>query len=150
MTAHLRQAVGDDAPLIADCVRRAYAKYENRLPRPPKPVLADYAEVVRTHPTWVLEEEHRCIGVVVLVPEADHLLLENVAVDPAHQGRGLGRMLLDWAEAEARRLELPAVQLYTNALMTENIAIYTARGYMETERRQIDGRDTVFMRKSLQ
>jgi ribosomal protein S18 acetylase RimI-like enzyme len=119
------------------------------LPRPPKPVLADYAAVVRDGQTWLLEDLGQCLGVLVLVPQADHLLLENVAVDPSHQGRGLGRALLDWAETEARRLRLPAVQLYTNALMTENIAIYTARGYVETERRHIDGRDAVFMRKSL-
>jgi ribosomal protein S18 acetylase RimI-like enzyme len=150
MSALLRRAGVDDAPVIAGCVKRAYAKYEGRLPRPPKPVLADYAAVVRASPTWLLEDDGQCVGVLVLVPGADHLLLENVAVDPAQQGRGLGRRLLDFAEAEARRLGLPEVRLYTNALMTENIGIYAARGYVETERREIDGRAAVFMRKSVE
>jgi len=145
----LRKAGADDAQAVAACVQRAYAKYSARLPYPPKPVLADYTAVVRDKPTWVLEEADRCVGVLVLVPEADQLLIENVAVEPAFQGRGLGRTLLDFAEAEARRLGLPAVRLYTNALMTENIAIYRARGYTETERRETDGRAAVFMRKSL-
>jgi ribosomal protein S18 acetylase RimI-like enzyme len=145
----LRQASADDAPAITACVLRAYATYASRIPYPPKPVLADYAAVVRDKPTWLLEQEGQCVGVLVLVPEADHLLLENVAVDPAYQGRGLGRQLLDFAEAEARRLGLPEVRLYTNALMTENQTIYRARGYAETERRAFDGREVVFMRKRL-
>ena len=41
----------------------------------------------------------------MLFPEGDHLLLiENVAGELAHQGQGLGRLLLDFAEVEARRL----------------------------------------------
>ena len=150
MTVQLRQAGADDAPAITACVLRAYAKYVGRIPYPPKPVLADYAAVVRESPTWLLDQEGHCVGVLVLVPEADHLLIENVAVEPAHQGQGLGRqLLLDFAETEARRLGLPAMRLYTNALMTENVALYTARGYVETERRATDAREAVFMRKWL-
>jgi ribosomal protein S18 acetylase RimI-like enzyme len=150
VTIQLRRAGADDAPAITACVLRAYSKYVGRIPYPPKPVLADYAAVVRESPTWLLEHEGQCVGVLVLVPEADHLLIENVAVDPAHQGQGLGRQLLDFAETEARRLGLPAMRLYTNALMTENLALYTARGYVETERRATDEREAVFMRKWLQ
>jgi GNAT superfamily N-acetyltransferase len=145
----LRQASAEDVAAITACVQRAYAKYADRMTQPPKPVLADYAAVVRSRPTWLLEHAGQCVGVLVLVPEADRLLLENVAVDPAHQGRGLGRLLLDFTEAEALRLGLPGVRLYTNALMTENVAIYTARGYVETERREMDGRTVVFMQKSV-
>lgn len=71
-------------------------------------------------------------------------------VEPSHQGRGLGRLLLDFGEAEARRLGLAEVRLYTNALMTDNVAIYTARGYVQTDRRTVDGRDAIFMRKRLE
>lgn len=145
----LRQASAEDVPAITACVLRAYAKYASRIAYPPKPVLADYATVVRETPTWVLEQDGQCVGVLVLVPEADQLLIENVAVDPAYQGRGLGRQLLDFAEAEARRLGLPEVRLYTNALMTENQSLYRARGYVETERRAFDGREAVFMCKRL-
>jgi len=150
MATHLRPAAAPDVPEIAACVQRAYAKYAGRLPRPPRPVLADYAAVVKSSQTWVLEDDAgQCVGVLVLVAHADHLLLDNVAVDPAHQGRGLGRLLLDFAESEARRLSLPAVCLETNALMTENLALYTARGYVETARRELDGRHIVYMRKAL-
>src|SRR5262249_37906237 len=82
---------------------RAHARYAGRLRMPPKAVLADYVQVGRESETWLLESEGGCLGVLVLVPHADYLLLENVAVEPACQGRGLGRRLLEFAEAEALR-----------------------------------------------
>jgi ribosomal protein S18 acetylase RimI-like enzyme len=139
-----------DVDAVAACVRRAYAKYDDRLPKPPMPVLADYAAVIGAGMTWLLEQDGDCVGVLVLEAEPRALLIENVAVDPAHQGRGLGRLLLDFAEAEARRRGLGAVRLYTHARMTENIALYRRRGYVETARRTAHGgRETVFMRKDL-
>jgi N-acetylglutamate synthase-like GNAT family acetyltransferase len=108
----LRRAGAADAAAIAACVRQAYARYADRLPYPPKPVLADYRVVVRETSTWLLEDaDGQCVGVVVLIEKPDHVLLDNVAVDPASQKRGLGRRLLEFAEAEARRLGLGEVRL---------------------------------------
>jgi len=148
----LRRAEPADADAVAACVQHAYARYEGQLARPPKPVLADYTAVVQSTLTWLLEStlgDNECVGVLVLVPQVDHLLLDNVAVEPAWQGRGLGKRLLEFAEGEAKRLGFSEVRLYTNALMTENRALYARVGYVEYERRDVDGRDTVFMRKRL-
>jgi len=41
------------------------------------------------------------------------------------------------------------VELYTNEIMTENIAIYTRLGYDEIERKHEDGFNRVFFRKLL-
>jgi len=146
---NLRRAELADAPAVAACVAHAYARYAGRLPRAPKPVLADYAVVIRETLTWLLESAGECVGVLVLIQKTDHVLLDNVAVEPAWQGRGLGRRLLELAEAETSRLGLSEIRLYTNALMTENRALYARVGYEEYERREVDGRDTVFMRKRL-
>ena len=146
----LRCAEAADAVAVAACVQRAYARYAARLPYPPKPVLADYRAAVQETSTWLLEDsDGQCVGVLVLIEKPDHLLLDNVAVDPAWQKRGLGRRLLEFAEAEARRLGLDEVRLYTNALMTENRALYARIGYQEYDRRDVGGRDAVFMRKTL-
>jgi len=77
------------------------------------------------------------------------LLLESVAVDPAHQGRGIGRSLIEHAERVAGDQGLGAVDLYTNALMTENLRLYPSLGYEVVDRRREDGFDRVYFRKSL-
>jgi ribosomal protein S18 acetylase RimI-like enzyme len=56
---------------------------------------------------------------------------------------------MDFAEAEARRLGLPAVRLYTHVRMTRNLALYESIGYHETGRQAIPGGSLVHMSKQL-
>jgi len=138
-----------DVPEIERLIAAAYAKYVARLGKPPSPMLADYRALVSAAAVWVVRGDDGLAGVLVLLPQPDHLLLDNIAVAPAQQGRGLGRQLMAFAEAEARRRGLPEVRLYTHAKMHENLAIYRKRGYAETGRAEQAGYDRVFMRKRL-
>jgi ribosomal protein S18 acetylase RimI-like enzyme len=96
---------------------------------------ADYGYAVRSGQAWVAVEHGQVVGFVVLGPQPGHLLLENVAVLPAAQGRGIGARLLALAEEQARGLGLSEMQLYTNEAMTENLALLRARrGYLEARR----------------
>ena len=110
---------------------------------------ADYAELVALGEVWVATEGDEVVGVLVLRPRPGSLFLENVAVAPARQGAGIGSALLTFAEEHARSLGLGEITLYTNERMTENLAFYPARGYVETERRYDDGFHRVFFRKLL-
>ena len=89
------------------------------------------------------------VGVLVIRAAGDALELENVAVDPGHQGRGHGRALIAFAERQARELGLSEVTLYTNEAMVENLRLYPRLGFVETGRRVEDGYRRVFFRKSL-
>ncbi len=88
-------------------------------------------------------------GLMVLLPKADHLLLDNVAVTPERQGSGLGRRLVTFAEAVALRLGYTEIRLYTNVAMHENLRIYAELGYQECGRGEEDGFQRVFMKKHL-
>ena len=46
-----------------------------------------------------------------------------MAVAPGHQGRGLGRELMTFAEGKAAAYGLPEVRLNTNEKMHENLAV---------------------------
>ena len=81
---------------------------------------------------------------------ADGFLLDNIAVLPECQGKGHGRVLIEFAEAEARRRGFQEIHLYTHALMTENIALYRRIGFVETRRVSEKGYDRVYMTKRLQ
>ena len=75
--------------------------------------------------------------------------LENVAVQPSYQGQGYGGWLIAFVEDQARRGGFVAVELYTNEKMFENIEMYRRLGYVECDRRNLDGYDRVFFRKAL-
>jgi GNAT superfamily N-acetyltransferase len=115
--------------------------------RPPAPMLRDVGPDILAGHVWVVG--HPPFGLICLIPDEDGLLIENVAVHPEAQGTGLGRALMTFAEDEARRLGLDRLQLYTNEVMTENVAIYTHLGYREVGRHAEDGYRRVFMEKVL-
>lgn len=148
-TMHFRRATQDDVTPIEKLVSCAYGKYVERIGRKPKPMSADYTIAVAQHQVWVVVSEDGLGAVLELVPHADHLLIENVAVDPKRQGTGLGGALLRFAEDQARRQGLSEVRLYTNALFTENLAIYRKAGYRETHREPIGAGQAVHMCKSV-
>ena len=145
----IQRAGADDAAGIAECVRAAYSPYVERIGRPPGPMLDDYDQVVRDHRAYVIEEGGEILGALVLIEKEDGLLFDNIAVRPSRQGEGIGRRLLEHAEAEARRLGYRRLDLYTHQQMTENIAMYERIGYVEVDRATEHGFPRVYMRKRL-
>jgi ribosomal protein S18 acetylase RimI-like enzyme len=143
----LRQATVDDLPAIKAIIDAAYAKYLTRMDKPPAPLSRDYGPSVEAGTTWVAGSP--VAAVLTLYPRPDHLYVENVAVDPTAQGRGLGRALMEFAEQEAARRGLTRMALVTHEAMTENQAIYARLGYVEIERRTEDGYRRIYMEKSL-
>ncbi len=112
-------------------------------------MLDDYGALIAERRVHVAVRHGAAIGLVVLIPQADAMLLDNVAVAPAAQGCGIGRMLMEFAEQAARDAGYAAIKLYTNEAMTENIALYTRIGYAETHRAEEKGLRRVYMRKAV-
>jgi ribosomal protein S18 acetylase RimI-like enzyme len=145
----IRAAVAADVATIRAIVNAAYGGYIGRAGKPPGPMLDDYDALVADGSVSVLEADGQIAGALVLLPQEGYLLLDNVAVAPGFQGRGLGRALIAFAEDEGRRFGFDEVRLYTHVLMTENQALYTHLGFEETHRGEQDGYERVFMRKRL-
>lgn len=146
---NVRPADAADVPALTRIVVAAYGKYLARMGKPPGPMLDDYPSHVRAHAVWVIEYDGTIAGLIVLIPKEDHLLLDNIAVDPALQGRGIGKALMDFAEQEARRRGYRALKLYTHEKMTENLAMYPALGWEESGRGEQAGYQRVFFRKAV-
>ena len=144
----LRPARAGDRESIETLINAAYAPYVVRLGKPPGPMVEDYLARIEAGQAQVLETGGGAIaGLLVLVPAKTHLLIDNIAVDPAFQGRGFGTLLLAAAEAEARRRHLPELRLYTHVLMTENQSLYRSHGWEETGRGEEKGYERVYFRK---
>jgi ribosomal protein S18 acetylase RimI-like enzyme len=145
----LRPAVAADAAAVTDLVNAAYGHYVQRIGMQPGPMREDYADVIGAADVVVADEDGALVGVLVLRITDEGFLIDNVAVHPSRQGSGLGRALLEHAEAAARRAGFDSVYLYTHERMSENLALYTRIGYVEYERRSQGEFARVFLRKNL-
>ncbi|WP_424134667.1 GNAT family N-acetyltransferase [Roseomonas chloroacetimidivorans] len=145
----LRLARPEEAAAIKALVERAYAHYVPLLGRRPAPMDDDFAARIAHGQAHVMERDGAIIALAVIEDRADHLWIEDLAVEPALHGQGIGRMLLAFAETEARRLGLRELRLLTNERMERNRAIYAKAGFTETERREEEGFRRVYMVRRL-
>ena len=149
MALTLRPARATDRPRLRALLHRAYGHYVPRIGFRPPPMDADCAAAIADGRVDVAEDNGVVVGLIVVQPNSDHLLIENVAVEPSSQLRGVGQVFLRRAEHRAADLGLPEVRLFTHVAMTENRAFYARRGYRETGRRTDQGVERVFFAKSV-
>jgi ribosomal protein S18 acetylase RimI-like enzyme len=83
--------------------------------------------------TLFLAIEHGLVvGCVFAKSMGKSLYVGKFAVSPKRQGQGIGRRLLEAAEALARRMGLDAVELETRIELTENHEAFRAMGFAKT------------------
>lgn len=124
-----RRANENDAETVRVLTHAAYAKWVPVIGRRPKPMNVDYEQAVQIRAIELAYEDGTLVALYEIIPAADHLLLENIAVAPAHQRQGLGHRLMARIEALARARGLDQVRLYTNKAFDSNLAFYTKLGY---------------------
>ncbi|OPA90434.1 GNAT family N-acetyltransferase [Pseudomonas fluorescens] len=150
MSTPIRLATVGDVASIEAIVKAAYSPYIERIGRKPGPMLEDYGQLVEAGAVHVFDKDGQVQGFIALLSTVDMFLLDNLAVAPAAQGQGVGRRLMAFGEQQAIDAGYPAIHLYTNEAMTENITLYTRRGYVETHRAEEHGLRRVYMSKRLQ
>ena len=138
-----RRANENDAETVRALTHAAYAKWVAVIGRRPKPMNVDYDHAVRAHQIDLAYLDGELAGVIEIIPAADHLLLENLAVTPAHQRKGLGRRLMARVEALARARGMTLVRLYTNKAFASNLAFYQKLGYAIEREEPIKGGGTL-------
>ncbi|WHM39455.1 GNAT family N-acetyltransferase [Streptomyces sp. BPTC-684] len=143
----IRLATDADIARVKEVTDAAYGHYVERIGVVPAPMEDDHGANVAAGRVFVTGDP--VVGLLVLVPEADHLFLDSIAVHPDAKGSGLGRRLLAYVEEHARRLGLPEVRLYTNAKMWENRRMYPRFGYELVERRVEGPYDRFHYRKEV-
>ena len=145
----IRLARAADVATVAAIVKDAYSMYLARNGKIPGPMRDDYAAQVDAKRVHVLEDAGEIVGLVVLIPEQQAMLLDNVAVSPRAQGRGFGVRLIAFAEESARAAGFAVIRLYTQDIMTENLALYSRLGFVETHRGEEIGLNRVYMSKRI-
>lgn len=144
-----RVANQSDIIPAARMIFESYAPYIPIMGKIPPTIFEDFGEHIAGGNLWLAEHDMIPIGIVVLTPCDDHLLLQSMAVLPSHQKRGIGRCILRFSESLARHLGKPSIKLYTNSLMERNQRIYRKNGYRETHRTRYDWGWRVHMEKKI-
>ncbi len=145
----VRLAAAGDATAALGCVIEAFEPYVERIGRAPAPMLLDYPILIAEGRVWVAERSSQLEGVLVQYETQDGFYVDTVAVSARYRGTGVGRALLEFAEAEAVRRGFTSIYLCTNSKMTENQVLYPKIGYVEYDRKTEAGYDRVFYRKLL-
>jgi GNAT superfamily N-acetyltransferase len=145
----IRAARPDETDAVSALVQRAYAPWVAQVGKRPAPMDDDYAHHIAAAEVFVLDQGGTIAALAVLIEAPDHLLLDNVAVDPARHGSGLGRRMIAFAEQEAVRRGHRELRLFTNEKMQRNIALYVRLGFVETHRDTVAGHRRVFMTKAM-
>ncbi|MGL5012397.1 MAG: GNAT family N-acetyltransferase [Paracoccaceae bacterium] len=120
-----------EGPAILALLHRAFAGMQGRIDPPSSLHRLNTDALFASGEVWAigaLSDQHP-IACVVLTPRAAVLYVGKLAVDPARQGRGLGRQLIRLAEGRARVLGLPELELQTRVELVENQATFQAMGF---------------------
>ena len=131
MTVTIRTATEQDAQQISKVIERAYSGWTERLPDLPD-VAEGVIDEIDAGQMHVTEVDGVVAGVLNVSPHQDALHIMNVAVDPHHSGKGVGRALLAHAETLARRMGVKRLALATHKDMSGNVSLYEHLGWHVT------------------
>ncbi len=128
-----------DWAALLDLIGRAFTYMEGRIDPPSSLHRLTPQGLALSGEVWVLGRP--AVACMVLKPGAVGLYLGKLAVEPALQGRGLGRFMVVRAEARARELGLDRIELETRVELAENHRFYQALGFAEVGRSAHPGYD---------
>lgn len=149
-TLNIRLANDGEVGAVTGLVNAAYTKWIDIIGVTPRPMLADYDALIQQGVVYGAWDGAELVGVLVIWQEDDSLYIDNIAVSPTQQKRGIGDTLLAFAEEKAREQNLAKMTLLTNEKMVSNQAYYIKHGYVETKREALaSDRRVVFMHKPL-
>ena len=130
----LRRATNVDCRAVLSLVSSILTEYG--LPTDPEGIDADMQDIEANYDKaggvfYVLEApDGRIIGSVAVAPMPDGSCeLRKMYLARSHRGQGLGRLLLDTAITEARRMNARRITLETATTLKEAITLYRQYGF---------------------
>ena len=135
MASTFRQLTKDDPALGAamDVMRAAFAGMQGRIDPPSSldaMTLSDLAQMAEFAELWVVGDP--VVGTVILTPKAKVLYVGKLAV--ADRRAGVGRALMELAEARAGALGLGWLELESRVELIEVHAVFKRLGFAEVMR----------------
>jgi ribosomal protein S18 acetylase RimI-like enzyme len=145
----IRRGTIADVAAITALTRSAYAKWVPLTGREPLPMTADYSVAIIEHRFDLLFVDCDLAALIETMLREGDLLIENVAVAPEFQKRGLSRTLIAHAEQVATQAGRAYVRLYTNSRFEENLRLYASLGYAVEREEALNGGIAIHMVKQV-
>lgn len=146
--SEIRPAFASDAPRMREIAKAAYAIYVAEMGKEPAPMGADYKMHISEDRCFVAVNGAQILGFVVILEEKGEWWLDNIAVAPDQQAKGIGRDLLLYAEAHVANYT-DSLSLYTNVVMRANATWYRRIGYKDSHQAVCDGYHRYYFKKNL-
>ncbi|MEW9573014.1 GNAT family N-acetyltransferase [Rhodanobacter sp. Si-c] len=83
---------------------------------------------------WIVEHRNQPIGRYYLLREPSRYHIVDITLEPAWRGRGIGSLLLDWAQSLARRHGAAGISLQVDERNKDAQRLYARYGFVETSR----------------
>jgi quercetin dioxygenase-like cupin family protein/ribosomal protein S18 acetylase RimI-like enzyme len=154
----IRRAQPNDVPAIHEVLKRAFKGLQGRgySQRAIETAILDSQAIEARMAqegihVFVAVIEDQIAGTASGMEEHESLHVCSMAVDPAYQGHGIARSLMEELESLARQLRCNKVFLQTAWSMTEAIALYRSLGYRQEgyQPRHFHGEDFLLFGKVL-
>ena len=128
LSVHIRLPNQVDLGKIAGLVNSAYTVHQTHFEAGRTDAESLAKELAGEGALVVIEDGGEVIGSAVITPRSGQLAFGLAAVHPERQRQGLGRLLINMAEAVAVANHIPTVSLEAER-ETGNVAYYEVMGY---------------------
>jgi ribosomal protein S18 acetylase RimI-like enzyme len=130
MALTFRQAVPSERDGVERVLRAAFTPYVRALGR--ELSAAGYARLpaeLERGDIYVALEADQIVGVIRTERRDDGIFIDQIGVDPAQQGAGVGSWLLSRIEEVARLSGARGMSLYTAEMMEHLVRLYRRHGF---------------------
>lgn len=131
LAATVRTAGADDAPELTRLINTAFA-VERFFKRGDRTTVGEIRDLSGRGEFLLLEAHGTALGCVYWTRHGDDGYFGMLSIDPAQQGRGFGRLLIDAAESRARSAGFRRMTIHIVNLREELPPFYRRIGYVET------------------
>jgi len=149
----IRLADFSDATDIADLLKDSFGEYKKLYTKRAftETVLGVYKikERIYNKRTWIILIDGAIRGTISLIPANNTLYIKSVAVAPVARRRGLGKLMLDHAEHEAKGMRLRYLELTTTHFLSAALQLYENSGFEQRGQKDLYGTPLIRMTKDL-
>ena len=126
-----------EVPAIKLIARKSFERYVPLIGKLPAPMNAYFSGHVLKGTVFIAQSEKKrgsVLGYAIVLQRDGEWLLDNIAVSPEAQGRGVGSALIVACETFLLKRGIQRYHLYTNEAMEQNLACYPEIGFVEMAR----------------